>query len=98
MFENHVALHVTDETMYQEYRKEMSPILESYNGGFRYDFKISEVLKSETENKINRVFIIYFPDKETSVKFFNDPEYLKVKEQYFLNSVAELTNISEYTL
>ena len=98
MFENHVALHVTDEAMYQNYRNTMLPILESYGGGFRYDFKIAEVLKSETDNKINRVFIIYFPDKDTSTKFFNDPDYLKVKEQYFLSSVAALTNISEYTL
>ena len=98
MFENHVALHVTDETQYQIYRNAMLPILESYGGGFRYDFKIAEVLKSETNNKINRVFIIHFPDKDTSSKFFHDPSYLKVKEQYFLSSVAALTNISEYTL
>lgn len=98
MFENHVALHVTDETMYQNYRKAMLPILESLGGGFRYDFKISEVLTSETDNEINRVFIIYFPDKETSIKFFQNPDYLKIKEQYFVKSVASITNIAEYEL
>jgi len=98
MFENHIALHITDETMYQNYRKAMLPILESLGGGFRYDFKISEVLKSETDNEINRVFVIYFPDKETSSMFFQDPDYLKIKEQYFVNSVASITNISEYEL
>jgi len=96
MFENHVALYVTDEAMYQDYRNAMLPILESVGGGFRYDFKVSETLKNDTNHEINRVFIIYFPDKETSTKFFQDPEYLKIKEQYFVNSVAALTNISEY--
>ena len=41
-----VGLYVVDDEGYQSYRTEMTPILESYGGGFGYDFKITEVLKS----------------------------------------------------
>lgn len=97
MFERLVGLNVTDENNYQNYRDGMMPILKSYGGGFNYDFIVSNVLKSQTENKINRVFTIYFPDKETAGKFFSDPEYLKVRKTFFEKSVDSATLISEYT-
>jgi uncharacterized protein (DUF1330 family) len=49
-----VGLYVTDEEMYKKYREGMLPILEAFGGGFSYDFKVSEVLKSEVKEKINR--------------------------------------------
>ena len=79
MFEMLVGLHVTDEKVYQDYRKAMMPILKAHRGGFHYDFRVSDVLISQTEHEINRVFTIYFPDKETSEKFFSHPDYVKAK-------------------
>lgn len=96
MFEYLVGLHVTDDQLYMEYRKAMLPILEECGGGFRYDFTVSDVLINETENTINRVFIIYFPDRETSEKFFGNSEYLKAKEAFFNKAVDSITIISEY--
>ncbi len=43
-----VGLNVVDDAAYQSYRDEMTPILKSYGGGFGYDFRVSEVLKSKT--------------------------------------------------
>lgn len=96
MYERLVGLNVTDEKMYQNYRDAMLPILESYGGGFSYDFIVSKVLKSQTEKKINRVFVIYFSDKETSDKFFSDPEYVKVKKTFFEKAVESGLIIAEY--
>jgi uncharacterized protein (DUF1330 family) len=96
LFEYLVGLHVTDDQLYGEYRKAMLPILEECGGGFRYDFKVSDVLISETENKVNRVFVIYFPDRETLEKFFSNTEYLKVKKDFFKKSVENTTIISKY--
>ena len=96
LYEYLVGLNVTDKSKYQEYRKAMLPILKAHGGGFNYDFRVSEVLISQTENDINRVFTIYFPDKETSEKFFSHPEYLKAKETYFEKAVKFTTIISEY--
>ncbi len=90
------GLFVTDEVMYQQYREAMFPILQQYGGGFGYDFKIAEVLKSEVEEPINRVFSIYFKDEEAMNAFFSNEEYLKIKKQFFEKSVSAVTNIASY--
>ncbi len=91
-----VGLNVTDDELYQKYRDEMTPILKNYGGGFRYDFKINEVLKSETVEPINRVFVIYFKDEKSKNGFFLNDKYLQIKQKYFTPSVSETTIIAEY--
>ena len=91
-----VGLNVLDDAAYQSYRDEMTPILESYGGGFGYDFKIAEVLKSPTDAPINRVFTIFFPDEDAMNSFFSNDEYLKIKQRHFERSVAETTEIAAY--
>ncbi len=91
-----VGLNVCEENLYQVYREEMTPILKNYGGGFGYDFKISEVLKAEVNEPINRVFTIYFESKESMDKFFADEKYLEIKKRTFENSVTSTTIISTY--
>ena len=86
-----VGLHVVDEIGYQAYRDEMTPILESYGGGFGYDFKISEVLKSKTEAPINRVFTISFPDRGARDAFFSHDDYLHIRKRHFESAVTHTT-------
>jgi len=95
MFEYVVGLEVVDDEMYSEYRKNMMPILKSFRGGFHYDFRIQEVLKTQSADSINRVFTIYFPNRKTADEFFSSEEYLKVKEKYFEKSVNSMTIIAE---
>jgi uncharacterized protein (DUF1330 family) len=97
VFEILVGLNVIDDTRYQAYREGMMPILHSYGGKFGYDFKVSEVLISETENEINRVFTIQFPNETIMEAFFSDTNYIKVKEIYFEGAVEITTIISSYT-
>lgn len=89
-----MGLEVSNDTNYQKYRESMIPILHSFGGGFGFDFKVSEVLKSKTNEPINRVFTIDFPSKEIMDRFFTDPEYLAVKVKYFQHSVKSVTTIS----
>lgn len=96
MYEMLVGLEVIDNEEYKAYRTAMKPILEVYGGSFGYDFKVSEVLQSETDEKINRVFTIRFPDKSAMNDFFSDPEYLAVKSKYFEPSVRSTTIIASY--
>ena len=91
-----VGLQIKSDDEYTNYREAMGPILNSYEGGFRYDFKVSETLKNEEGRPINRVFVIYFGNKNKMDDFFNNPEYLKVKSQFFDASVESTTIISEY--
>ncbi len=96
-YEMLVGLEVSDDEIYSDYRAAMKPILNTYGGGFGYDFKISETLKSEVDENINRVFTINFPDEDTMNSFFSDEEYLKAKIKYFEKSVKSTTIISAYT-
>ena len=91
-----VGLNVIDDNAYQAYRDEMTPILENYGGGFGYDFKILETLKSLTKKPINRVFTIYFPDQVSMDSFFTDAEYLEIKQRHFESSVADITIVATY--
>ncbi len=91
-----VGLYVVNEAGYQLYRDEMIPILESYGGGFGYDFKVSEVLKSQTKAPINRVFTIFFPAQDSKDSFFSNAEYLQVRQRHFEKSVSATTTIATY--
>jgi len=91
-----VALQIKDNEKYSAYRKAMSPLLAAHEGGFRYDFKVFEILKNEEGRPINRVFAIYFGSKDQMEKFFINEEYKKIKSEYFASSVEATTIISEY--
>ncbi len=96
-YEMLVALHVTDDEVYQAYREKMTPVLIECGGGFGYDFRIAEVLESQTDNEINRVFTIYFPDKEAMQQFFAAESYRAIRAEFFESSVASTTLIAEYS-
>ena len=91
-----VGLHVLDDLKYDDYRAAMKPILSDYEGYFGYDFKVSDVLISQGNTDINRVFTINFSSKNKKEGFFSDPQYLVVKEKYFVQSVGSTTIISSY--
>ncbi len=93
-FERIMGIYVTDDTEYQCYREAMMPILASFGGAFGYDFKVAEVLRSKTDDDINRVFTIEFPSKQHMDDFFSDPAYLAVKDLHFIRSVSSTTTIS----
>ncbi len=95
-YETVVGLKVNNDEIYDQYRLSISPLLKKYEGGFRYDFKIKQTLIAENSNEINRLFLIYFKNKQLMNAFFSDSEYLKIKEKFFTNSVTSTTIISEY--
>src|SRR4051794_9102963 len=96
-YEKLVGLHVVSDDGYARYREGMTPLLLAAGGGFRYDFVVSKMLKSEVTHQINRVFAIWFPDKEASDRFFDDPDYKKVRAQYFDGAVAAYSILAEYS-
>ncbi|QBG37161.1 DUF1330 domain-containing protein [Litorilituus sediminis] len=96
MFEMLVALDVADDNNYAKYRQAMKPILNQFGGAFGYDFTIEQVLLSQVDEAINRVFTINFPDRQAMEAFFADEEYLAVKSEFFSNSVNSTTIIASY--
>lgn len=95
-YEMLVGLWVKNDELYTTYREKLKPFLAKYDGGFRYDFTIEKVLKSDSENPINRVFAINFKDRSSMDSFFSDPGYLVVKEKYFSESVSVTTIMAKY--
>ena len=95
-YEMMVGLQVKDDIRYADYRKAMKPLLDEVQGGFRYDFKVSEVLKNEEGRPINRVFAIFFGSEALKDQFFSDPQYQKVKSEFFESSVEATTILAEY--
>lgn len=91
-----VGLQVKDVVAYSNYRKAMIPILKTFGGGFRYDFKVSETIINDEGRPINRVFAILFKDKDSMNSFFQDDEYKKIKTKLFETSVETTTIITEY--
>ena len=96
MFERVVALNVTDEDGYRRYREGMGPILREYGGGFRVDFRVSDLLEWTGSHPVNRVFIIYFRDEAACSEFFSDERYLAVRAREFEGSVDGVTELARY--
>jgi uncharacterized protein (DUF1330 family) len=92
-YEMVVAMNVTDEASYRRYREGMLPILEGHGGGFRHDFVVSQVLKSEAPHPVTRVFVIYFRDRAESDAFFDNPAYKAIKAKHFDHAVDGFTVI-----
>lgn len=93
-FERIMGINVIDDQEYQRYRVAMLPILKAYGGDFGFDFRVSEVLLSKTEDDINRVFTIEFPSKKVMDDFFSSPDYITVRDKHFNDSVKSKTVIS----
>ena len=93
-FKRVMGLQVVNESLYQQYRQDMVPILAEYGGAFTYDFRIAEVLFADTGEPINRVFCIRFPEKSCMTRFYADSRYLAVRDKYFTRAVSAVTPIS----
>lgn len=90
------GLHVTDDEMYARYREAMMPLLEASGGMFRYDFRVSEVLKNQEGRPINRVFVISFPSREVHDAFFANAEYKAVRAKFYDGAVGAATTIASF--
>ena len=95
-FEILIGLHVTDDATYDQYRAGMTPILEAHDGFFRYDFRVSEMLKGDADDPFNRVFVISFPDEATKDQFFANEQYAAVRSAFFDRSVKSFAQIASY--
>ena len=74
----------------------MTPILETFGGYFRFDFRVSEMLKGEADDPFNRVFVLSFPDEATKDEFFADEKYQAVRAAHFDRGVRSYGQIAEY--
>lgn len=96
-FELLVGLFVHDDTEYDLYRAGMTPMLHAVGGSFRRDLRVSEQLEGESDDRINRVFILSFPDEATKVAFFSDEAYKAVRAKHFDAAVESSVILAAYS-
>lgn len=72
-------------------------MLHAMGGFFRQDLHVSEQLKGEEEGKINRIFVISFPDKATNDRFFADEAYKQVRAEHFDAAVESSVILAAYS-
>ena len=97
-FERLAALSIVDQDMYAKYRAAIRPLLDEVGADFRFDFAVSEVLRSEGSIPINRAFVLRFPHRTAKVRFFSDPRYATIKQTLFDVSVASVVVLAEYDI
>ncbi len=93
-----VALNVSDEATYQNYRDAMYPILVRYGGRFTVDVRVSEVLTSPAGGPFNRLFTLRFPNEDAMASIFADSDYIAVRDRYFTPSVSGTYPMFKYAV
>src|SRR5262249_49894159 len=91
-----IGVTVTDGEIYSEYRAAIAPLLQKYGGHFPYDFTVSNVISSEADFSINRMFAFRFGDRDAKDRFFADPDYKTIRAAFFPRCVETFTVIAEY--
>jgi len=68
---------VTDEAVYEEYKKLSGPALAQYGGRFVVRGGNPEEVEGEWPTR--RIVVCEFPDRETAHRFWDSPEYRKAR-------------------
>jgi uncharacterized protein (DUF1330 family) len=72
-----VNIQVTDPVRYQDYIRQVKPIVEAYGGRYLVRGGRREVLEGNW--KLERVVIIEFPDMARARSWWDSPEYASAK-------------------
>ncbi|HWP46207.1 MAG TPA: DUF1330 domain-containing protein [Candidatus Limnocylindrales bacterium] len=71
-------IHITDPTLYEEYRKLVPPTLEKYGG--RFIIRGGKVETLEGNWQPQRLVVLEFESVERAKQWYNSPEYTKARE------------------
>lgn len=70
-------VEVTDEAVYEEYKKLSGPALAQYGGTFVVRGGNPQPVEGDWETK--RIVVCAFPDRESAMRFWDSPEYRKAR-------------------
>lgn len=91
-----IGVQVIDDSEYEEYRRQLSPLLAAAGGQFVVDLRVSEVLTAPADAQFNRLFVLQFPTAEAMQKLFDSDDYGAVRNAHFKSSVSETTMLATY--
>lgn len=93
-----IGVQVSSEHGYEEYRRQISPLLAAAGGRFTVDVRVSEVLTAPDDARFNRLFVLRFPNDEAMRNFFESEAYRAVRDAHFVSSVSSTTSLATYQL
>jgi len=83
-----VQINVTNQEKYKDYLKEVTPIVEKFNGEYIVRAGRFEVLLGEWD--YSRTVVVRFPDYETAMNWYHSEEYAPIKKIREENSNGNL--------
>ena len=91
-----LAMDIADADEYSKYRRAIAPVLDRYGGRVMHEFRVSEVVQSDSDVPVNRVATIRFPNRRAREAFFADPQYLAARQLHFEAAVRSSDRLAEY--
>ena len=91
-----IGVQVIDDREYEEYRRQLSPLLHAAGGRFVVDLRVSEVLTAPADARFNHLFVLRFPSAEAMQKLFEGDDYLAVRGAHLESSVSATTMLATY--
>lgn len=86
--------HITDAQAYDEYRRQVAPLIQQYGGRFIVRGGKHEVL--EGESGVKRLVVVEFPSMESLKSWYASPEYAPVRALRQRASTATLIAVEGY--
>lgn len=80
-----VDTKIKNAEVYEEYKKQAKPIVESYGGKYLARGGVMDIRQSELWSP-TRIVIIEFPDMKSAQVFIDSPEYSKAKPMRLENA------------
>jgi uncharacterized protein (DUF1330 family) len=81
-----VDVKIEDPQTYEEYRKQVKPTMDLYDGKFLARGGATETIEGDWQPE--RLVIIEFADKEAFQRWYNSPEYSKARAIRFAASTS----------
>ena len=91
-----IGVQVIDDLEYEEYRRQLAPLLQAAGGQFVVDVRVSEVLTAPSDARFNRLFVLRFASAEAMQTLFEGAAYLAVREAHLESSVSAITMLATY--
>ena len=70
-------VHITDPATYEEYKRQVSPLIARFGGRYAARAGRHEVLEGDWEP--HRLVVLEFPDMAALKEWYESPEYLSIK-------------------
>jgi uncharacterized protein (DUF1330 family) len=88
-------LHIHDPKGFEEYRKQVAPLIARFKG--RYLVRGGELRALEGEPNFKRLVVLEFPSLADAQRFYDSPEYAPVRQLRFASATSDVVLADGYS-